>query len=95
MQNKEEVYSRTIEPLVQQIHNFCEENKIPMLMVFCFEHEETDHDTVKMSLAGSHNLDPKIKPPVPLLLAAGMLQVPGFRVVEASDNVPTETDQVH
>jgi hypothetical protein len=58
-----------------------------MVMAFCLENVKRENGKYEMTLAGSVNLDDQCEPPKTLLLAAGVMKVPGFDLETLLDHL--------
>lgn len=51
-----------------------------MMMAFCLDTEDVGEGRMRMTIAGASNLGYEIEPPEPMLEAANLLRVPGFKL---------------
>lgn len=79
MQPKMNVYAEVIAPLVERIARLCQDHDLPMMMAFCLDKEDIGGGRMQMTIAGSSNLGYEIEPPEPMLFAADLLRIPGFK----------------
>lgn len=78
MQKNMQIYADEVLELVEKIEQICDRSGIPMVMAFCLDLIEKDNGKMQMTIAGTSNLkDGKVSPD-PMLLAADILQIPGF-----------------
>lgn len=91
MQTKADFYGHQVEPMMDKIYEICRENGIPMIAVFCLDQGKSDEGMLTMSIGGAHNLSEESNPPYPFLVAAKILQVPGFDQPDTED----KPEQVH
>jgi hypothetical protein len=61
-----------------------------MAMAFCLDHTDLGDGKRQMTIAGEANLSGEIDPPQPMVLAASMLQIPGFKVSYPVDHLGEE-----
>lgn len=89
MEKKTEIYAEQIQPMIDRLTRICEAYGLPMLVAVCLENKEVGDDKMEMTIAGSSNLDQGIMPPEPMVLAATLMRVPGFKIV------PVEYEEVY
>ena len=80
MQAKIKTYADSIHPLVEKITRLCQEHDLPMLMAFCLDRVEKEEGKMQMTVAGSTYLPDDPEAPQPMIFAASMLQIPGFKM---------------
>ena len=51
-----------------------------MAMAFCLDHIDLGDGRKQMTIAGEANLSAELDAPEPMMTAASMLQIPGFKV---------------
>lgn len=82
MQNKAEVYAEHLQTMVDKITRICESYGIPMMMAFCLDANDLGDGRMEMTVAGTTHLNRNDSPPEPMLLAASLLRIPGFRQID-------------
>ncbi|MES2729939.1 MAG: hypothetical protein V4621_07595 [Pseudomonadota bacterium] len=81
MEKKTEIYAEHVQPMIERLTRICEAYGLPMLVAVCLENKEVGDDKMEMTIAGSSNLDQEIMPPEPMVLAATLIRIPGFKIV--------------
>lgn len=82
MQTKAEIYAEHLQTMVDKITRICESYEIPMMMAFCLDSEDLGDGRMQMTVAGTTHLNRKDYPPEPMLIAASLLRIPGFRHID-------------
>jgi len=90
MQTKAEIYAENLQSMVEKITRICESYDIAMMMAFCLDSTDLGDGRMQMTVAGTTHLNRVESPPEPMLLAASLLRIPGFRQVD----VDFEMDEV-
>lgn len=91
MQIKTEIYAEQLQSMVERITRICEQYEIPMMMAFCLDSNDLGDGRKQMTVAGTTHLNRADSPPEPMLLAASLLRIPGFRVID----MDFEMDEVY
>lgn len=82
-----QIYADEVLELVEKIEQICDRSGIPMVMAFCLDLIEKDNGKMQMTIAGTSNLSDEKTSPDPMLLAASILQIPGFDFTPSRFNV--------
>lgn len=82
MLEKMQIYGEEVLELVEKIEMICDRSGIPMVMAFCLDLIAKGDGKMQMTIAGVTNLKSEASPD-PMLLAANIMQVPGFEFTES------------
>jgi hypothetical protein len=84
MQSKEDIYAEQIHPIVVRLADLCQKYEFPMLTAVCLDRREVDGQA-EVHMAGGTNLHSAEDVPSIMMIAATVLQLPGFETNDENE----------
>ena len=79
MNEKDEIYTQQILPMLEKIKEICDGASIPFLSAFCLDERKNGDGETEVLIAGGANLRSNTdKSPTSMLMAAGLIGIQGY-----------------